>query len=273
MGNTEDLSNYAEYLTEAELSERTKEIYLREAARLNKYLSDGEITKKKLIEYKEHLESFPYAASTKNLHIVAINRYLRYLGYAECALKTNRIQGRQSLKDILTVEEYQCLLMYAKESGREKYYAIMRTLAMTGIRIGELEYFTVEVLDKQAIQVTNKKKTREICLPDKLLKELQIYCSHTGIKSGAIFQGKDGRPINRTTVYKMFTEMADMVGIEKTKAHPHNFRHLFALTYMENYANLFELADLLGHSNLETTRIYTRSTVKEKRQRINKLGL
>lgn len=273
MGNTKDMKNYAEYLTEAELSERTKEIYVMEAMRLERYLSDREITKKRLIEYKIHMESFSYAATTLNLHIVAVNRYLRYLGHPECVLKTNRIQSRQSLQNILTVEEYKNLLRYAKESGREKYYVIMRILAMTGIRIGELKYFTVEVLDKEAILVTNKKKTREICMPDKLIEELRIYCNHAGIKSGIIFQGRRGKPINRTTVYKMFLHLADMVGIAKSKVHPHNFRHLFALTYMENYANLFELADLLGHSSLETTRIYARSTMKEKRQRINELGL
>lgn len=273
MGNTENMKNYAEYLTEAELSERTKEIYVREAMRLEEYLSDSGITKKRLIEYKMHMESLCYAATTQNLHIVAVNRYLRYLGHPECVLKTNRMQGRQSLQDILTVKEYKMLLHYAKESGREKYYVIMRTLAMTGIRIGELKYFTSEVLDKEAILVTNKKKTREICMPDKLIEELRLYCSHEKIESGSIFQGRQGSPINRTTVYKMLRHLADMTGIAKSKVHPHNFRHLFALTYMENYANLFELADLLGHSSLETTRIYVRSTMKEKRQRINELGL
>lgn len=273
MEYTKDMKGYAEYLTENELSESTKEIYLREAGRLEKYMGKEEITKRRMLVYKGHLESFGYVPTTRNLQIVAVNRYLRYLGYSECTLKTNRMQGRQSLKNILTMEEYQRLLTYAKKSGREKYYAIMRTLAVTGIRIGELKYFTVEVLAQQMVQVTNKKKTREICLPDKLIEELRIYCYHTGIESGIIFRGREGKPIDRTTVYKMLRRMADMVGISKEKVHPHSFRHLFAITYMENYANLFELADLLGHSSLETTRIYARSTISEKRQRINELGL
>lgn len=144
---------------------------------------------------------------------------------------------------------------------------------MTGIRIGELKFFTVEILEKQAIQVTGKKKTREVYLPDKLIRELKAYCSHAGIESGVIFRGRKGKPLNRVTVYNMFARLADMTGVPKEKVHPHNFRHLFALTYMENYANLFELADLLGHSSLETTRIYARSTMEKKRQRMDKLGL
>lgn len=273
MKTKKDRNSYAEYLAENELAENTIEIYMREADRLECYLAGEGITKKKMLAYKRLMEAFGYAPTTLNLHIVAVNRYLRYLDYSDCTLKANRIQARQSLLNTLSVEEYQKLLNYARESGREKYYAIMRTLAMTGIRIGELKYFTVEILDKQAIQVTGKKKTREIYLPDNLVSELEKYCKNAGIEKGAIFVGRTDKPINRTTVYKMLIRMADMIGIEKEKVHPHNFRHLFALTYMKKYANLFELADLLGHSSLETTRIYARSTMTEKRKRINEMGL
>lgn len=273
MQYTEEMQKYAEYLTEAELSEKTKEIYLKEAARLKEFLDGRELTKKNLIAYKEHLGTFHYAAATWNLHIVAANRYLAYAGHPECRLKTNRIQGRQSLGNVLTVEEYKSLLDYAQKTGRKKYHAIMRTLAMTGIRIGELKYFTVEALEKQVIQVTGKRKTREICLPDTLVRELKSYCGEARMESGIIFTGRGGRPIDRTSVYKMLIRMADMTGIAKEKVHPHNFRHLFAQTYMKNYANLFELADILGHSSLETTRIYARSSVSEKLRRMDQMGL
>lgn len=269
----EDMQKYAEYLTEAELSEKTKEIYVREAARLKKFLGDRDLTKRNLVAYKEYLGTLHYAPTTWNLHIVAVNRYVAYAGHSECMLRTNRIQGRQSLDHVLTVEEYQSLLDYAKKTGRTKYHAIMRTLATTGIRIGELKYFTAEALEKQVIQVTGKKKTREICLPDTLVRELENYCREARIESGVIFLGRSGKPIDRTSVYKMLVKMADMTGIAKEKAHPHNFRHLFAQTYMKNYANLFELADILGHSSLETTRIYARSSVAEKLRRMDQMGL
>lgn len=273
MGNTNELKAYAEYLMECELAVRTQEIYMQEAEKLERYLGKDAVTKQKLLGYKERMGASGYAPTTLNQRIVAVNRYLRYLGHGDCTLKTNRLQSRQSLGYMLTKKEYQMLLDYARESGREKYHVLMRTLAMTGIRIGELKFFTVEALEKQFIQVTGKKKTREIYLPDRLIRELKVYCSHAGIGSGVIFQGREGRPIHRVTVYKMLVHLADMTGVPKEKVHPHNFRHLFALTYMENYSNLFELADLLGHSSLETTRIYARSTMEKKRQRIDRLGL
>ncbi len=273
MGSVNKLRVYAEYLMECELAARTRELYLQEAEKLERYMGKDKVTKKKLLGYKKRLEASGYAPTTLNQRIVAVNRYLHYSGYGDCVLKTNRLQSRQSLNGILTKREYQMLLDYARESGREKYYVLVRTLAMTGIRIGELKFFTVEALEKQFIQVTGKKKTREIYLPDRLIEELKVYCSYAGIKNGVIFQGRAGEPIHRTTVYKMLVRLADMTGVPKEKVHPHSFRHLFALTYMENYSNLFELADLLGHSSLETTRIYARSTMEKKRQRIDRLGL
>lgn len=273
MERTKKINKYAAYLRMAELSEGTVEIYVREAMRLREFLGSKKISKTTMIEYKNYLGRSGYAPATQNLYITAANRYLRYLGHEESAIKTNRLQSRQSLEDIITKEEYREMILYARESGREKYYAILRTLAMTGIRVSELQYFTAEALNKGVIRVTNKKKTREICLPEKLIRELRAYCEKAEIESGTIFRGNAGRPISRVAVYKMLRKMADMVGVSAEKAHPHGFRHLFAVTYMAFYSNLFELADLLGHSSLETTRVYARSTLKEKGQRINMLDL
>lgn len=273
MERTKEMNKYAAYLRLAELSEGTVEIYVREAERLRRYHAGKRITKTTMIEYKKYLSRSGYAPATQNLYITAANRYLRYLGHGESTIKMNRLQSRQSLEDIITKDEYRELIRYARESGRDKYYCILRTLAMTGIRVSELQYFTVEVLDKGVIRVTNKKKTREICLPEKLIRELRIYCRRAQIESGTIFRGNTGQPISRVAVYKMLRKMADMVGVSAEKAHPHGFRHLFAITYMTFYSNLFELADLLGHSSLETTRVYARSTLKEKGKRINMLDL
>lgn len=273
MGKTKAMEQYIAYLAAEELAGGTIELYVREAGRLREYLGGKRITKKNMIEYKEYLSTAGYAPATQNLYITAANRYLRYLGHGESTIKMNRLQGRQSLEDVISKEEYGELIRYARESGREKYYAILRTLAMTGIRVSELQYFTVEVLEKGVIRVTNKKKTREVCLPEKLIWELRRYCEKAQIESGAIFRGNGSQPISRVAVYKMLRKLADMAGVPTEKAHPHGFRHLFAITYMTFYSNLFELADLLGHSSLETTRIYARSTLKEKGRRINKLGL
>lgn len=273
MDRTEKMQRYENYLRMEELAEGTIHIYLREAECLEEYRSGRNISKDLMLEYKKMLLASGNRPTTVNLHIVAADRYLKYLGYTDCRLKTLRLQTRHSLESVLTIEEYHALLDYAKKSGKEKYYLILRTMAMTGIRVSELQFFTVEILEKKIITVTGKQKTREICIPEGLIPELKDYCKKNSIKKGCIFYGKRGEPISRIAVYKMLVKMADKLGIEKGKVHPHSLRHLFAVTYMEHYGNLFELADLLGHSSLETTRIYARSTAEKKRQKINELGL
>lgn len=273
MKKTKDIKSYEEYLFQRELSGGTREIYVRQARELLAFLRGGAITKRAMITYKEYLSGKNIAVSTLNLYIVAVNSYLRYAGYEDCVIKTKKVQRRKSIENVISVEEYNRLLCYARESGREKYYYIMKTLALTGIRIGELKFFTVEVLDKEMFTVNNKGKIREIYLSEELMKELHSYCKRSHIESGVIFRGKGEDHISRTGVYKMLTGMADRIGIPREKVHPQSFRHLFAITYMNRYGNLSELSDILGHSSLETTRIYTTTTVREKRQRLNGLGL
>lgn len=273
MERTKKLEHYAEYLLQRELAEQTRMVYLKQAGKFLDYLEDREITKKETLSYKQMLIRQGQKISTTNLYLVSLNSYLRYAGFADCTVKTMKRQNRQCPDNILSLEEYRKLLAWAKESGREKYYCIMRTLALTGIRISELSGCTVEALKNGRFLTCNKGKNREIYLPEKLVAELRTYCNEKDIKEGVIFRGNTGKAISRTAVYKMLTNMAEYTGISKRKAHPHSFRHLFAITYMQQYSNLFELADLLGHSNLETTRIYTATTADEKRKRMNKLDL
>ena len=273
MENTKVLEDYADYLLQRELTQQTRNIYLKQAGNFLDFIEDRVITKKETIEYKQSLLNQNHKISTINLHIVALNSYLKYAGFGECRVKTRKVQNRQCPDNVITIDEYRNLLVFAKESGREKYYCIMRTLALTGIRVSELSGCTVEALKKGSFITYNKGKNREIYLPEKLVTELSEYCIQEGISKGVIFRGSTGKSISRTAVYKMLIHLADYVGIPKCKAHPHSFRHLFAITYMQKYSNLFELADLLGHSSLETTRIYTVTTAEEKRKKINRLEL
>ncbi|MCI9462692.1 MAG: tyrosine-type recombinase/integrase [Lachnospiraceae bacterium] len=273
MKRTNELEHYADYLLQRELAEQTRAIYVKQAAAFLDFLENREMTKKESIAYKQMLLKRGQKLSTVNLYLVALNSYLRYAGYGDCTVKTMKRQRRQCPDDILTHAEYRKLLIWAKESGRQKYYCIMRTLALTGIRVSELSGCTVEALRQGQFLVSNKGKSREVYLPEKLITELWEYCRQENIKEGVIFLGNMGKAISRAAVYKMLTQMAEYVGIPKKKAHPHSFRHLFAITYMQQYANLFELADLLGHSSLETTRIYTATTADEKRKKINRLEL
>ena len=267
------LNMYENYLKKCELSEQTCEVYLREAEHFLKYLNGRNVTKELALSYKKELVSQSFAPSTINLYVTAVNKYIKYIGCEDACIKTIRTHKKRSVENVINKSEYKELLAYARTSGREKYYYIMKTLALTGIRVSELRFITVETLKQGSALVYNKGKIREIYLPDKLIGELRQYCGKNDETEGTIFRGKDGAPINRTTVYKMMAYMGDMVGIEKEKVHPHSFRHFFAISYMERYGNLAELADILGHTNIETTRIYTASTVEEKRRRLNNLGL
>lgn len=269
----ENIEGYKAYLFRKELSAGTEEIYVRQARVLLDFLDGRAITKEEMIAYKKYLSEKGLAVSTLNLYIVAANSYLKYAGYWECRVKAKRVQRRKSLENVISIEEYNRMLAYAKESGREKYYYIMKTMALTGIRVSELKFFTVEILNQEVITVNNKGKIREVYLPDKLLKELRSYCKKVHIEEGIIFKGNKTGQISRMGVYKMLTHMADMLGIPKEKAHPHSFRHLFAITYMNRYGNISELSDILGHASLETTRIYAATSIQEKRQKMETLGL
>lgn len=268
-----EIERYANYLSETELSESTKEIYVRQAKVFMDFLEERPITKKETIAYKKYLIAKEYACATINLYIAAANNYLSYAGHESCSIRTEKLQKRHYPKNIMDKEDYRKMLDYARESGRTKYYYMMRTLALTGIRVSELSDCTVESLAKGKFETRNKRKRRIVYLPDKLVRELREYCAVQGLESGVIFRGYAGKAIQRTSVYRMLVHLADMAGISKEKAHPHSFRHLFAITYMEQHSNLFELADILGHSSLETTRIYAETTDEMKRKKLDKLCL
>lgn len=278
MEDITELTAYKNDLLQRELSEGTVDIYMRQAKRLYAYLRQNniagisELTKEHMIAYKKHLLNLGQKKATVNLHIVAVNSYLKYVGREDCILKTERIQKKGCLENILNTEEYLLMLNYARESGHEKYYFIMKVLSFTGIRVSELAFLTVESLAAGKFTVDNKGKTREVYLPEGLAADIKDYCNANSIRSGVIFRGNRQRPISRNAVYQMLIHFADMVGIDKEKAHPHSFRHLFAVTYMKQYANLTELADILGHSSLETTRIYTATTAEERRRRLEGLN-
>jgi integrase len=268
-----EMAKYEKYLSETELSKNTKEIYMRQARVFLEFIGEKPICKKEMIAYKSCLMERGYKSATINLYIVAVNNFVKSMGYGEISVKTEKLQKRGCPENILDKEEYVKMLDYAKESGKTKYYYLMRTLALTGIRISELSDCTVEALKRGKFITKNKGKTREIYLSDKLVAELAQYCSTADIKSGVIFRGNRGKAISRISVYKMLRHLADMTGVPQEKVHPHSFRHLFAVTYMEQYSNLFELADILGHASLETTRVYTATTGETKRRKIDRLNL
>ena len=267
------LKPYEKYLLWKELAKNTRTVYLRQAERFLEFMGEREITKKETMAYKQTLMTENKSPASINLYITALNCYLKYERLESCYIKTVKFQKNPCPDNIISAEEYRRLLLCAKRCGYRKYYCIMRTLALTGIRISELSGCTVEALHQGKFVIYNKGRMREVYLPEKLTAELERYCTEEKITSGAVFLGNKHRPISRNAVYKMLIRVADIEGIPKHKVHPHSFRHLFAVTYMKQYADLPELADIMGHSSLETTRIYTRNTTAEKRKRINELKL
>ena len=265
------LEEYREYLFQQELSEPTIAVYIREAKKFLDYVGEAGIDKSILLAYKKHMLEQELAVTTVNQHIIAVNRYLRYSGHPDCMIKTNRIQRQTGIDNVIDESDYLRLLEYVKENQDDKYYAIMKTLALTGIRVSELQYITVDNMEIGHITVNNKGKIREIFLPDCLIAILKQYCKDHKVTVGSVFQGNTGKPISRMAVWNKINRLTEKAGIDRRKGHPHGFRHYFALLYMKNYSNLFELADILGHSSLETTRIYAMATVEDKRKRMGQL--
>lgn len=263
---------YEKYLRSRNLSDNTVCIYTAQARQFELYLKGRNVNTIIVNDYINMI-ALGHCPGTVNTYIIALNQYLDWKGIRQCRGKTRRIQKKQSLDNVLSREEYTRLLAYARESGREKYYLIMRTLVGTGMRISELLSVTVEMLASHRVIVFNKGKYREIFVAESLNKELLAYCEQSGIHSGIVFKGRNSRALDRHSVWEMLKKIGDMTGVEQNKVYPHSFRHLFAKAYMEKYGNLTELAALLGHSSLETTRIYTLTSSEEKRREIEQLGL
>lgn len=272
MGQKRRLRRYLAYLKEQSLSPQTVDAYYREAVSLERYLKSRKPKKEQVRQFILEKEK-KRKISTVNFYAVAVNRYLKWQNYGHCCVETRKVQRSWSLENVISCEEYEKLFQYAKENNYEKYYLIIRVLAKTGIRISELSYITFESLADETVQVYGKGKYRTVFLAEEMRTELLEYCEKKSIKSGSIFLGNRGKPISRSAVWQMLQKLAEGAGVPPHKVHPHSFRHLFAKVYMSQYGNISELADILGHSGLEITRIYLTSSREEKLQRVEELPL
>lgn len=247
----------------------------------------NEFNKSDIIRYKQILLE-KYKPKTVNNYIVIINKYIKFMEikddpgfsmlslkkyYSKNCLKNIHIQVKASIDDVLEPIEFKRLLRIAKKTGQMDIYYIMKIFGYTGIRAEELKYFTVESLNSNYILVSNKGKIRNVILRQDLRKELKKYCRSMGIKSGYLFPGKkEGTVIHPSTVYKRMKRIGGKCrGISLKKIHPHSFRHLFAVNFINEGGSLSELMDILGHSSIQTTTIYTRTTDAMKRKKIERM--
>lgn len=235
---------------------------------------DSDIDKTIVIDFKRHLlDDLHFRTNTINNYIVTINKFLYWCGMNDCKVKQLKKQHTASNSEILSISDYKRLLRFAKRMNQEDTYLIMKILAMTGIRIEELSFFTVENMKSNYIYVRNKGKERSIIIRQDLAREIRQYCRNKGIKSGVIFYCKDrGKMMAKSTIWRRMKKIAGAAKVRKNKVHAHSFRHLFAKVFLEEYnGSIAELADILGHNSLETTRIYAKTTDEEKRRKLERI--
>lgn len=268
-------AQFKEQLAAEEKSRATISKYVHDVTHFLEYAGDGEaVTKEMVIAYKQYLAEH-YRATSANSMLAAVNCFLRMMGRSDCVVKSFRIQ-RESFRERgreLTIEEYLRLLDTAYRQGKKRLFLLMQTIAATGIRISELPFITVEALRSRRAVVVLKGKTRTVILPKKLCRELAGYARSRHIHTGSIFVTRTGRPLDRSNVLWEMKALGKAAGVDAGKIFPHNLRHLFAVTYYKEERDLCHLADLLGHSNINTTRIYTQASCEEQEQRIDRLGL
>ena len=274
MLSAKEIESYLIFLKEQEKSKETIEKYKRELYDLLKFLSQKDLTKEVLILWKTKLQN-NYSASSVNGKLVAANGFFSFLGRHDLRMKLLKIQKEIFSKEEkeLTRQEYVRLVKTAQKKGNIRLSLVIQTICATGIRVSELQFITVEALRKGCAEVNCKGKRRIIFLPEKLQKLLLKYAKNHGIGEGHVFITKGGHPLNRSNIWADMKKLCMEAQVSPEKVFPHNLRHLFARTFYSLEKDIAKLADWLGHSSIETTRIYIMESGKEHRRRLNQMRL
>lgn len=268
----ETLKRFREYLLQEEKSALTVEKYIRDAEKFLRWLGNRELEKAQVLAFKEQLTE-AYAVSSVNSMLSSVNSYLEFLGRPECRVKTIKQQRQifaNSEKE-LDRKEYGRLLQAAGQ--RPRLQLLMQTICATGIRVSEHRFITMEAVRCGAAEVRLKGKQRRVLLPRKLCKLLLQYAKKQGISSGSIFVTSTGKPLNRCNIWAEMKALCAAAGVAREKVFPHNLRHLFARTFYALEKDIVRLADILGHSSINTTRIYTMESGAAHRKQIEKMRL
>lgn len=271
----EELRRFEAYLRDKESSPATIEKYLRDIRTFLKFAGEeSEVNKEKLLEYKDWLIQ-KYSVNSVNSMLVALNQFLIFLELGRLKLKRIKVQRMdiQYMGKELSKEEFRILVRTARKEGREQLAMIMETMCATGVRVSELRFFRAETVRNGMIKVWNKGKCRLVLLPGILRKKLILYMKKNGIRSGMIFCTRNGKEKNRSNIWREMKQLAERAGISLQKVFPHNLRHLFARTFYKETKNLINLADLLGHSNLEVTRVYASEGINEWKKNLERVKL
>ena len=269
------ITAYAQALREEERAPATVEKYLRDVRAFAAFVGGGAVTRERAAGWREHLLGSGLAPATVNAKLSALNGLFRFLGWEECRVKFLRVQRRvfRDRERELTREEYRRLVEAAQSGGRERLELLMEAICSTGIRVSEVRYLTVEAARSGRAEVRLKGKIRSILLPRKLCRKLLKFARKQKIASGAIFRAGDGRPLSRHRIWREMKALCGRAGVAETKVFPHNLRHLFAALFYRATRDIVKLADVLGHSSVETTRIYLMSNGQEHVRQLDRLGL
>lgn len=267
---------FRQELYREEKKENTIEKYIRDLKKLEDYLAGRAVNKENMIQFKEYLQSCgKYELASINTYLAAANHFCDSMNWKDAKVKLFRKQREfyEPEQIYLTKEEYKKLVLAANREGKERLSLIMQTIGSTGIRISELCFITVESLKRGEVNLYNKGKKRKIFYPEKLQKILKQYARKQGILSGLLFCTKAGKVVDRSNVWKEMKKLCKRAGVECEKVFPHNLRHLFAREFYQIKKDIVKLADVLGHHNIETTRIYIKSTGAEHRKVLNAMQM
>ena len=269
------MEKFEAYLRHDEREPATIEAYLRSLRKFAELADGRTITKELAAEWKAELAGSGYRPVSVNAMLAAVNKFFACMGREDCKVKYLKLQRQMFRKSEreLTKAEYLRLVQAAREKGNLRLELLLETICATGIRVGEVKYITVEAVQTGAAEIALKGKIRTILLPNRLCRKLQKYAKKQKIASGEIFITQSGMGMDRKQIWAKMKRLCAAAGVERSKVFPHNLRSLFARSFYGSCHDVVRLADVLGHRNIETTRIYLMSTGKEYIRQLDKLGL
>lgn len=270
----ETIEQFHDYMIENEKAEATISKYLHEIECLRNYFAGEPLSKRQMIQYREFLQK-SNQERTVNTKLSAISHYLDFFHLEDCKVKLLRVQRKSFVNENqeLTEGEYRELMNRVMGKIPDRLYYLILTLCCTGIRVSEVNFITAEAVRCGMAEICLKGKTRTVILPKKLIRRLKKYMKRNGIVSGPLFRTRSGRAMDRSNICHAMKKLGERFGVNKEKFHPHSLRHLFARRFFSVHKNIAHLADVLGHSSIETTRIYMAVSAKEHEATLNKMNL
>ncbi|MDE7218942.1 MAG: tyrosine-type recombinase/integrase [Oscillospiraceae bacterium] len=269
------LERFSDCLRAEDRSKGTIDKYRRDAERFAAWLGERAVSRELASAWRDALLEQGCAPATVNSMVSAVNRLLKFLGREDCLIRFLRVQRRAFREQgrELTREEYRRLLETARDRGRQRLALLMETICATGIRVSEVRFITVEAARRGRAEISLKGKIRTILLPAKLCRKLLKYAGAEKAASGEIFRTKSGKSISRRQIWREMKDLCALAGVEASKVFPHNLRHLFATVFYRACRDIVKLADVLGHSSINTTRLYLLTTGAEHARHLERLGL